>query len=67
MSQISLKHLGTSSNFWSTSLSSKISFWLVDRILGEGQKHSTKGLRKMGTISSEGEKIPYGKIEQRKP
>jgi hypothetical protein len=48
-------------------LSFKISFWLVDKILGEGQKHSTKGLQKMGTILSEGEKIPYGKIEQRKP
>jgi hypothetical protein len=35
--------------------------------LGEGQKHSIKGLQKMGTISNEGEKIPYGKIGQRKP
>jgi hypothetical protein len=33
--------------------------------LGEGQKHSTKELQKMGSISSEGEKIPYGKIEQK--
>ncbi len=48
-------------------LSFKISFWLVDKILGEGQKHSTKALQKMGTISSEGEKTPFGKVEQRKP
>jgi hypothetical protein len=40
---------------------------VYNRILGEGQKHSTKGLRKMSIISSEGEKIPYGKIGQRKP
>jgi hypothetical protein len=43
-----------------------MSFWLVDRILGEGQKHSTKGLQKMNIISIKGEKNPYGKIRQRK-
>ncbi len=34
--------------------------------MGEGQKHSTKALQKMGIISSEAEKTPFGKVEQKK-